>query len=149
MDDSGRIGNSEVIPLDCWQKKETSRLFSFLEQHDHMPLWRSLTDSRDTVPERRVRISRTGGWPKKRPYSRLNWLALSYPTSSAALGLDHLRACVPALHATEFAFGTEEDSWRSAPENGGAVCRRPCPRFSRDFPPVAAARVPGQRACRP
>jgi Protein of unknown function (DUF3995) len=31
--------------------------------------------------ERRVRISRIGGWPKKRLYSRLNWLALSYPTS--------------------------------------------------------------------
>ena len=26
-----------------------------------------------------------GGWPKKRLYSRLNWLALSYPTSKAAL----------------------------------------------------------------
>ena len=26
-------------------------------------------------------ISRMGGWPKNRPYSRLNWLTLSYPTS--------------------------------------------------------------------
>jgi len=26
-----------------------------------------------------------GGCPKKRLYSRLNWLALSYPTSNAAL----------------------------------------------------------------
>ncbi len=30
-------------------------------------------------------MSRIGGWPKKRLYSRLNWLALSYPTSKAAL----------------------------------------------------------------
>ena len=30
-------------------------------------------------------MSRMGGWPKKRLYSRLNWLALSYPTSKAAL----------------------------------------------------------------
>src|SRR5579862_1889792 len=30
-------------------------------------------------------ISRIGGLPKKRLYSRLNWLGLSYPTSKAAL----------------------------------------------------------------
>jgi hypothetical protein len=33
--------------------------------------------------ERIVRISRMGGWPKRRLYSRLNWLALSYPTLGA------------------------------------------------------------------
>src|SRR5580692_11230777 len=30
-------------------------------------------------------MSRIGGWPKNRLYSRLNWLGLSYPTSKAAL----------------------------------------------------------------
>ena len=51
-----------------------------------MALCRLLPDSRGKASgERRVRISRMGGWPKKRLYSRLNWLALSYPTSNAAL----------------------------------------------------------------
>src|SRR6266568_3621496 len=31
-----------------------------------------------------------GGWPKRRLYSRLNWLALSYPTSNAALAASRL-----------------------------------------------------------
>ena len=30
-------------------------------------------------------MSRIGGWPKKRLYSRLNWLTLSYPTSNATV----------------------------------------------------------------
>jgi hypothetical protein len=48
--------------------------------------YRLVTDSNGGAPgERRVRISRIGGWPKRRLYSRLNWLALSYPTSKAAL----------------------------------------------------------------
>jgi hypothetical protein len=34
-----------------------------------------------TLPSRSVLISRIGGWPKSRLYSRLNWLTLSYPTS--------------------------------------------------------------------
>src|ERR1700721_804330 len=34
---------------------------------------------------RRAWISRIGGWPKNRLYSRLNWLGLSYPTPKAAL----------------------------------------------------------------
>src|SRR5580658_296552 len=56
---------------------------------DRPPLdsvYRLLTDSNRGAPgERRVRISRMGGWPKNRLYSLLNWLALSYPTSKAAL----------------------------------------------------------------
>jgi len=44
------------------------------------------TDSNGGAPgERSVRISRIGGCPKNRLYSRLNWLALSYPTSKAAV----------------------------------------------------------------
>src|SRR5438876_8626927 len=34
-----------------------------------------------TLFARRALTSRMGGWPKKRLYSRLNWLTLSYPTS--------------------------------------------------------------------
>lgn len=30
-----------------------------------------------TLPSRRALTSRMGGWPKKRLYSRLNWLTLS------------------------------------------------------------------------
>src|SRR5947209_20595701 len=53
---------------------------------DQIAFYRLLTDSNGgALGERRVRISRIGGWPKKRLYSRLNWLALSYPTSKAAL----------------------------------------------------------------
>ncbi len=49
-------------------------------------LYPTATDSiGGALGERRVRTSRIGGWPKKRLYSRLNWLALSYPTSKAAL----------------------------------------------------------------
>ena len=33
----------------------------------------------------RALTSRIGGWPKKRLYSRLNWLTLSYPTSKATV----------------------------------------------------------------
>jgi hypothetical protein len=44
------------------------------------------TDSSFGAPgERSARTSRIGGWPKKRLYSRLNCVALSYPTSKAAL----------------------------------------------------------------
>jgi len=53
---------------------------------DQIAFYRVLTDSKGgALGERRLRISRIGGWPKKRLYSRLNWLALSYPTSKAAL----------------------------------------------------------------
>src|SRR5450432_1495286 len=54
---------------------------------DHrIAFYRIPTDSiGEALGDRRVRISRIGGWPKKRLYSRLNWLALSYPTSKAAL----------------------------------------------------------------
>jgi hypothetical protein len=39
-----------------------------------------------TYPDARSAwMSRIGGWPKNRLYSRLNWLGLSYPTSKAAL----------------------------------------------------------------
>jgi hypothetical protein len=38
-----------------------------------------------TLLSRIALMSRIRGWPKKRLYSRLNWLALSYPTSYAAL----------------------------------------------------------------
>ena len=45
---------------------------------DQIALCRLLTDSRGRAPgKRRVRISRMGGWPKRRLYSRLNWLGLS------------------------------------------------------------------------
>ena len=39
-------------------------------------------DHRDA---RNACTSRIGGFPKKRLYSRLNWLGLSYPTAKAAL----------------------------------------------------------------
>jgi len=53
---------------------------------DQIALSRLPTYSSGGAPgERRVRIFRIGGWPKNRLYSRLNWLALSYPTSKAAL----------------------------------------------------------------
>jgi len=50
-----------------------------------------------------------GGWPKKRLYSRLNWLALSYPTSKAALAAEvtrfrRRRFVVHALRETRLAF---------------------------------------------
>jgi hypothetical protein len=60
--------------------------------------------------ERRVRI---GGWPKKRLYSRLNWLALSYPTAKAALAASRPSMSMRSRAAcTEVASDTEEDSWR-------------------------------------
>ena len=34
-----------------------------------------------TLLSRIALMSRIGGWPKNRLYSRLNWLTLSYPTS--------------------------------------------------------------------
>ena len=34
-----------------------------------------------TFESRRLLMSRIGGWPNIRLYSRLNWLTLSYPTS--------------------------------------------------------------------
>ena len=41
-------------------------------------LYRLMTDSNgEALGERKIRISRIGGWPNKRLYSRLNWLALS------------------------------------------------------------------------
>src|SRR5213080_381983 len=55
------------------------------EQHHQIALCRLPNSIGRAVGERRVRISRMGGWPKKRLYSRLNWLALSYPTSKAAV----------------------------------------------------------------
>jgi hypothetical protein len=45
-----------------------------------------------------------GSWPKKRLYSRLNWLALSYPTSKAALAAS-ARVCE--------LFGTMAKTYRS------------------------------------
>jgi hypothetical protein len=48
-------------------------------------------------------MCRIGGWPKKRLYSRLNWVALSYPTSKAALA-----ASSPSMsmrHRAEHQFG--------------------------------------------
>ncbi len=40
---------------------------------DHCAAWRMAADSMGGAPgERRARISRCGGWPKKRLYSRLN-----------------------------------------------------------------------------
>ena len=76
-----RTGHIRVAGLQrCFTETVTSRERSY-------PL---LTDSNDGAPgERRVRISRIGGWPKRRLYSRLNWLALSYPTSKAALARVH------------------------------------------------------------
>jgi hypothetical protein len=41
--------------------------------------------SRPISPTNRVFTSRIGGIPKNLRYSLLNWLALSYPTSNAAL----------------------------------------------------------------
>jgi hypothetical protein len=38
-----------------------------------------------TFPSLMALMSRMGGWPKKRLYSRLNWLTLSYPTSKATV----------------------------------------------------------------
>src|SRR5207249_9372691 len=55
------------------------------EQHHQIALCRLPNSIGRAVGERRVRISRIGGLPKNRLYSRLNWLALSYPTSKAAL----------------------------------------------------------------
>src|ERR1700691_94845 len=55
--------------------------YSLVSQRGYA-FYRLPTDSSGgALGERRVRISRMGGWPKKRLYSRLNWLALSYPTS--------------------------------------------------------------------
>jgi hypothetical protein len=36
------------------------------------------------IVARKAFMSRIGGWPNIRLYSRLNWLTLSYPTSNAA-----------------------------------------------------------------
>jgi hypothetical protein len=52
---------------------------------DQIVFWRLFTDSIDgALGELRALISRFGGLPKNRLYSRLNWRALSYPTSNAA-----------------------------------------------------------------
>ncbi len=42
-------------------------------------------------------MSRMGGCPKRRLYSRLNWLGLSYPTSKAALAASRLWPSLPEL----------------------------------------------------
>src|SRR5213596_3673797 len=77
---TGRLGRSNPRrcgPTSEWPTPGTD---------DQIAFYRVLTDSKGgALGERRLRISRIGGWPKKRLYSRLNWLALSYPTSKAAL----------------------------------------------------------------
>src|SRR5205809_454746 len=57
------------------------------EQHHQIALCRLPNSIGRAVGERRVRISRMGGWPKKRLYSRLNWLALSYPPKNRTGGV--------------------------------------------------------------
>jgi hypothetical protein len=66
----------------CQDKSGT--LFSF----GLLPVGRRSTRDAQVDDHRDARnacTSRIGGFPKKRLYSRLNWLGLSYPTANAAL----------------------------------------------------------------
>jgi hypothetical protein len=75
--------------------------------------------------------NRIGAWPKEWLYQRLNWLALSYPTSKAALAASRPSVPgLPVLPTAEAAFDTEEDSGRSRSEmvlqRGHALARDLC-----------------------
>src|SRR5207249_3141679 len=84
-----------------------SILFPGLLHYYELPRPRRLTSLRfiafyaraGALGERRFRTSRMGGWPNKRVYSRLNWLALSYPTSKATVAASTSSASIRARAA--------------------------------------------------
>jgi hypothetical protein len=146
---------TEVETVECWQCHAKYRLFAGQDLPKDDAEAKAALANRDirsdrilaTIDasiggkpgERRAFTSRMGGWPNKRLYSRLNWLALSYHTAKAALAAS--RPSMSMRHAPPAngdVSDIEEGSSPSAPENDGAGWTRPWQPFRR-CPRSAAA----------
>jgi hypothetical protein len=79
---SRREGNSAAL-LQTWPQRIVLNWMAAVEHVDcrrrsgYVAAWCASDHAATTLVARSDLISRMGGWPKKRLYSRLNWLTLS------------------------------------------------------------------------